>query len=131
MWVGCRERQLCGLPLIFSTPFRGRLVALWVNTDSIENRLTNDLSCIMNQEFRIESENSEDRPARWYESAMDLHDPNPLSKEIRRVNVNPSMDVNTALARVQDAVEEVVETWKSGNMSTNSRSGDRVENSLG
>ncbi len=62
---------------------------------------------------------------------MDLHDPHPFSEqETRLIDMDPAVDMNRAFACVQHAVEEVIESRKIGDVITNSRSGDRVENSL-
>ena len=62
---------------------------------------------------------------------MDLHDPNTFSEqETRVIDMDPTVDINRVVACVQHALEEVIQPRKIGDVITNSRSGDRVENSL-
>jgi len=64
---------------------------------------------------------------------MDLHDPSSFSEQdTRLIDMDPAVDINHRIITcAQYAVEEVVESRKIGDVITNSRSGDRVENSNG
>ena len=63
---------------------------------------------------------------------MDFHDPNPFSEqETGLIDMDPTMDINLRpFACVRHTAEELIESRKIGDMLTNSRSADRVANSL-
>lgn len=62
---------------------------------------------------------------------MGFHDPSPFSEqETRFIDMDPTVDINRVIACVQHAFEEAIEPRKIGDVIANSRSGDRVFNSL-
>ena len=63
---------------------------------------------------------------------MDFHGPGPISEqETGLIDMDPTMDINRrAYACVLHATEELIESRKISDVLTNSRSADRVANSL-